>query len=373
MLIHPINPASRRDARRFVEFPFRLYQHTPQWCPPLVADEIGLFDHEKHPFYRNGDAAFFLAEEGGQVIGRLAVMENRRFNDFLQRRAAQFALFESVEDRAASGALFAAAFAWARARGLSEIVGPCGFGAGEATGILVEGFQHRAVMGVPYNMSYYDALVQDAGFVPENDSLTGYVWRDRVEIPERALRAAEKIQERRGFWVKSFRNKKEMRQIAPRVMDALVVSFTGNYLFVPPTAEELASAAEWLLALVEPELVKVVMKEEEVAGFIFSYPDLSDGLRRAKGHLWPLGWYQLWRERKLTRTVLVNGIGVLPQYQGLGASILLYVELIKLLKGARFPYGEAIQVGEDNAKSREMAEMLGVTWHKRHRNYRREL
>ena len=71
--------------------------------------------------------------------------------------------------------------------------------------------------------------------------------------------------------------------------------------------------------------------------------------------------------------MLINGIGVLPAYQGLGASILLYVELGKLLKTARFPYAEAIQVGEDNAKSREMAETLGVTWHKRHRNYRRKL
>jgi GNAT superfamily N-acetyltransferase len=373
MPIHQIDPSSHRDVRRFVDLPFRLYQQTPQWCPPLVADEIGLLNRQKHLFYRHGDAAFFLAEEGGQTIGRLAVMEDRRLNEYLHRRTALFALFESVEDRAASGMLFEAAFAWARARGLTEIIGPFGFGPGEATGILVEGFEHRAVMGLPYNLPYYDALVQDCGFVPENGSLTGYLWRDRAVIPERAIRAAEKIQERRGFWVKSFRNKKEMRQIAPRVMDALITSFTGNYMFVPPTEEEKASAAEWLLALVEPELVKVVMKGEEVAGFIFSYPDLSDGLRRARGRLWPLGWWRLLRERRRTRTVLVNGIGVLPQYQGLGASILLYAELGKLLKTARFPYAEAIQVGEDNTKSREMAEMLGVTWHKRHRNYRREL
>jgi hypothetical protein len=110
-----------------------------------------------------------------------------------------------------------------------------------------------------------------------------------------------------------------------------------------------------------------------VIGFIFAYPDISAGLQRARGRLWPLGWLHILIERKRTNWVNLNGVGVLPAYQGIGASILMYAELARAIKGFGFEHADFVQVGEDNLKSRADVEALGVRWYKRHRNYKRSL
>jgi len=54
-----------------------------------------------------GDAAFILAQnENGETLGRLAVVNNHRYNDFHQSKTAFFYYFETVKDPAVADALF---------------------------------------------------------------------------------------------------------------------------------------------------------------------------------------------------------------------------------------------------------------------------
>jgi ribosomal protein S18 acetylase RimI-like enzyme len=115
------------------------------------------------------------------------------------------------------------------------------------------------------------------------------------------------------------------------------------------------------------------MKDDEVAGFAFVYPDVSAALRETEGRLWPLGWVRLLREFNQTRRLSANGVGLLPKYQGLGANAVLYTELLKTLKSREFDFCDVAQVAENNQKS--LGDMMagGVTWYKRHRIYRRPI
>jgi len=148
-------------------------------------------------------------------------------------------------------------------------------------------------------------------------------------------------------------------------------------LTVPPVDWALALMPSILsfqiLAIAAPRYMKLVMKGDEIVGFVFTYPDVSAGLQRARGRLWPLGWYHILRERGRTLWANGNGIGVLPEYQGLGASVLLYAEAVRTLWDSPFQHVDVVQVGEHNLKSRSMAEELGVNWYKAHRSYLRAL
>lgn len=372
MRVRQLDTDSRRDVNTFVRFPFRLYRNCRQWVPPLISDVKRSLDASTHPYYRHSAAAFLVAERDGRTLGRIAVMDHRPHNEYLGKTSAFFSLFEAVDNADVARGLFEAAFRWARARGLDEMVGPKTLGSAEPAGILVEGFEHRPALGMAYNYPYYDRLVRAQGFEKQGDNLSGYLSGD-YELPERFYRLAENVKARRGLWVKTFESKDEMRQWAPRVAHVYKIVFAEFEDSAPPTDDEVEAFSNTLITITDPRLPKLVMHGDEIIGFLFAYHDISAALQKARGRLFPLGWYYLLTERRRTEWVNINGMGVLPSYQGRGAVILLYTELARTIKSLHFRHADIVAVGEDNLKSRSDMETIGVRWYKRHRSYWRSL
>ena len=158
MKITRIDLANRQQVSDFLTLPFHIYRDIPQWVPPLRMDERRRLDTKRHPFYRHSQAGFFLAYEGARALGRLAVLDNRLYNDYNHEQTAFFYLFECEQAPAAAQGLFEAAFDWARARGLTKVLGPKGFTVLDGFGLLVKGFEHRPAFGMPYNPPYYPGL-----------------------------------------------------------------------------------------------------------------------------------------------------------------------------------------------------------------------
>jgi hypothetical protein len=78
-------------------------------------DERLRLSPKRFPFYKHSHASFFLAYSVGTgarpvPIGRLAVLDNRRYNEFNQTKTAFFYLFECENNKEAATALFNAAF-----------------------------------------------------------------------------------------------------------------------------------------------------------------------------------------------------------------------------------------------------------------------
>ncbi|MFH1084776.1 MAG: hypothetical protein V1772_03315 [Chloroflexota bacterium] len=372
MQVSQVDLASRRQVRAFVELPFALYHHCPQWVPPLVGDVYRALDPRRHPFYQHSAAAYFLAEDNGRLVGRIAAMDNRRHNEYRGSHTALFGFFECCEDGAVARALFDAAVAWARARGLRDMLGPKGLLRADGMGILVEGHAHRPAVGIPYNLPYYGRLIEDIGFAKEIDYHSGLL-RAEYRLPARILELAERVKERRGFRILTFRTKNELRAWAPAIRQVYNQAFAQVWGFYPMGKEDLQATVRGLMAIADPRLVKLVLKDEAVVGFLLAYPDISAGLQAARGRLWPLGWWHILRAQCRTRWINVNGLGLLPEYQGLGANAVLYAELQASILARGADYADLAQVAETNAQSMGEMKALGVEWYKRHRIYRREL
>ncbi|MFL7893112.1 MAG: hypothetical protein AB8I56_13720, partial [Anaerolineales bacterium] len=124
MQVRIIDTYNQQDVDRFVNLPFQLYAGSKQWVPPLLSSARKILNRDKHPFYEHSDAAFLLAEKDGEVLGRLAVMDNKNYQKYRQVKAAFFGFLVVVEDQAVAQALFSNAFVWARGRGLESIIGP---------------------------------------------------------------------------------------------------------------------------------------------------------------------------------------------------------------------------------------------------------
>ena len=131
--------------------------------------------------------------------------------------------------------------------------------------------------------------------------------------------------------------------------------------------------ADELIMIADPELITLVMKEGQVVGFVFAYPDISGGLQKANGRLFPFGWWHILQAQKKTDWVILNGVGVLPEYQGRGANAIMYVELARTLLGSRFEHADLVQVGEENYRSMQDQLTFGVKWTKKHRVYKKKI
>jgi hypothetical protein len=366
-----VDTRSRREVNRFINLPFRLYHDCPQWVPPLVDDTRLMLNRDKYPFYEHSTADFYLAERDGRTVGRIAVLDNRHYNAHWNSSTAFFYLFDAENDAEVAHALFAEAEAWARARGLNKVVGAKGFLQGDGIGVLVEGFEHHPAVGIPYNHAYYGSLLEANGYTAQRDFLSAYL-PGSITLPERVQAIAEKMKERRGFSIKSFATKAELKRSIPAIVDTYNETFRGNWEFNPVTEREAKVIEDRLLQIADPKLIKLVMKGEVIAGFLFGFPDISEGICRARGRLWPFGWFWLLREFKRTRWINLNGAGILAPYRGLGVNAILYAEMQKTIHEGDFDHADLVQM-EEHVLTVADTETMGGRIYKRHRIYQKDL
>jgi GNAT superfamily N-acetyltransferase len=376
LTIQLINPKRPSEANRFINFPFKLYANCPQWTPPLLIDSKMLLDRKKHPFYEHSEADFFLAERDGEVLGRIAVLENRPYNQVHGTHKANMYLFECVNEPEVAHALFARAAEWASQRGLDVLVGPKGFSILDGYGVLMEGYEHHQMMTMTnYNHDYYPALFESFGFEKEVDFVSCYIRRDDFNMPERVHRIAERVVQRGTLGVERFTSRKHMLSWADRIAEAYNKAFINNWEYAPLTSREKQFVIDNLLKVADYRLVKIITHENDAVGFLFAFPDASHAFRRAKGHLFPFGIVDLLLEMKRTDWVAVNGMGILPEFQGHGGNALMYAEMEKTAKEVDFNFLhiEMTQVAETAEQMRNDLISLGGKPYKNHRVYRKKL
>jgi hypothetical protein len=374
LTVEKVDTQDRHQVRRFVAFPYRLYRGHPQWVPPIRGDVRVMLDRQKHPFYEHSDADFFLAERDGEVVGRVAALGNRAYNAYHNASVANFYLFECENDRAVVEALIATVVTWARGRGLTELVGPKGFGVLDGYGVLVEGFEHRQMMTMMnYNYPYYPELLEEVGFEKGVDFVSCYLDVDAFQMPERVHRIAQRVLERGSLEIKRFRSVRELKAWTERIREAYNRAFVNNWEFSPISEREAQFLMDNAISLSDPRLIKVIVRGEEMVGFLFGFPDVSAALQRANGRLTPWALVDLLLEMRRTRWLALNGAGLVPEFHGVGGNALLYAEMENTIRGRQFEYADLTQVAETAVQMRHDLENVGGKMFKNHRVYRMAL
>ncbi|KAA3644764.1 MAG: hypothetical protein DWQ07_15270 [Chloroflexi bacterium] len=374
LAINQVDVRSKNDVERFIDFPFQLYAGHPNWVPPLRMDVATKLNPDKHPFFEHSEADFFLAEQDGQIVARITAIENKPYNHYHGKQQAQFYLFDCIEDHAVAEALFGKVFEWARARRLTEVVGPKGFGSLDGYGLQIEGFEHRQMMTMMnYNYPYYAGLLERLGFTKEVDFVSCYLSADRFRLPERVHRIAERALKRGSLQVKRFRNKRELVSWARKIGTAYNQAFVNNWEYYPLTEREIDFILDDIMVIADPRLIKIITHNDEAVGFLFAFPDVSKGLQKAKGRLFPTGiFHLLWNVRR-TNWVALNGAGILPEFQGRGGNALLYSEMEKTIREFNFEHADLVQIAESAEDMRSDLINLGGVPFKNHRVYIKSL
>jgi GNAT superfamily N-acetyltransferase len=370
--IEKVDTNNKNQVRQFVEFQYELYRPCKQWVPPVYDDVYLSLNREKHPFFEHSDVDFFLALRDGKVVGRVSVFENKPYNKYHKSNTAGFCYFDSIDDQEVADALFQEVFNWANVRGLDEIVGSKPFSALDGYGILIEGFEHRQMMSMAnYNYPYYQRLLENIGFEKAVDFISAYLNIENFRVPERIHRIAGRTQERGTFTVKRFKNKKELISWADRIGEAYNKTMVNNWEYYPLSPHEVQLIVDNIMVIADHRLFKIILHGDEIVGYLLAFHDVSAGLQKARGRLFPFGIFHLLLALKTTKWVAVNGIGILPEYQGHGGNALVYSEMEKTVRDFGFVEADCVNIADTAVQMRSDLVNVGAKIYKRHRVYKK--
>ncbi len=314
--IRPV--ASRRDLRRFVAFPYALYdaERYPNWVAPL---RVTVYDalNRKNPFYRDADRALFLALRDGNVVGRIAAIENRAHNHFHGDRTGFWGFFECIDDQDVANALFEAAAHWLASRGLTSMLGPMNPSTNYECGLLVDGFEHRPTFMTAWNPPYYDTLCTRAGLAKAKD-LLGF-WFPAAEpgyqLPHFVERQAARALSGGHITFRDLDPRHFDREVAA-CWDIYNDAWERNWGFVPMARAEFEHMARDMKQLLWPQLAFMASVDGEPAGFMLAVPDYNKALTKNRsGRLFPFGLLRLLRGKRTVDTARVMALGVKGKYR----------------------------------------------------------
>jgi GNAT superfamily N-acetyltransferase len=319
---------TKKALKQFIRFPFSLYKDNPNWVPPLISDEMKTLRKDRNPSFEFCEASYFLAYKEGKIVGRVAAIINRRANEIWNNKLGRFSWMEFIDDDAVSAALLAAAEAWCKERGMTGMEGPMGFTDFDQHGVLVEGFENRPPIISPYTKPYYPAHLERLGYKKEVDWLQ-YQFNASQPVPEKVDRINALIAKKYNVRTCIFSSKKELVPYVPKLFGLINTAFKVHG-FVPFSQKQVQYYIKNYFLFARPELVCFILDEkDDIVGFGVSFPSFSDAFRKAKGRLFPFGWYHILKAFRNYSEIDLYFNGVHPDWQNRGIHSLYYVALNK--------------------------------------------
>ena len=314
----------KRDLKRFIKFPERLYEGCGQYVPPLHKGQEHELMHAASLQYC-GRKMWLAENEAGEVVGRICAVINPRYNEKYGTRRVRFGWFDLINDLRVAEVLFAAAEGWAREEGMDEIHGPLYYNTLGRQGMLIEGFDKLAPFSCLYNYPYYVDIMQQLGFEKECDWIQ-YMMPADQGVEDKLKAISSRIMERYRLHVADFDKLKKDREMVRKFFKTYNECYDGTvYNFVPFTEAEIEEEIDTIIGQLDKRLCCVIMDEDnEVAAFGVAIPSLSTAMQKAKGSMFPFGWYHLLKAMNDFTHLDLMLEGAAPKWQNTGISAVFH-------------------------------------------------
>jgi GNAT superfamily N-acetyltransferase len=314
-----VEAQSRTERDDFVRLPWRIYRDDPCWVAPLLVERKAFINPQKHPFYRHGVAQPFVAYAGRDVVGRIMVSDDPRFNAKNRTNLGGFGMFESIDDIDVAHRLLDTAERWLIARGRTAILGPMDYSTNYSCGLLVDGFDTPPRVMMNHNPPYYEELLTSWGLTKAKD-LCAWWFSDNPRIEQWRPRV-ERLARRSGVTIRSMQRDNVYREI--EICKVLYnESWKDNWGFVPMSDAEFDDMARLLKHLAVPEMLLVAEVDGRAVGFSITMPDFNEAIGPLNGRLTrfglPIGLLRLRSNMKRIKTARLIALGVLPEFRRRG-------------------------------------------------------
>jgi GNAT superfamily N-acetyltransferase len=367
---------SAGEINQFAKIPWGIYGEDPQWVPPLLIEVKDFLDPRKHPFYKHGAAAQFLAYRNGVAEGRILASDDPNYNRQHGTNMGCFGMFECPNDPQMAAALLDAAAGWLRQRGRSGIMGPIDYSTNYPCGLLVDGFDSPPRIMNNHNRRYYAGLLESWGLAKAKDL---YCWwfADPRNMLERWSERARRLQARGKITIRSFREN-DFEAEVERCKSIYNASMHDNWGFVGMTDAEFRYMADRLRKMAQADLVLLAEVEGKPVGFSITLPDVNEAIRPLNGRLTnfglPINLLRLLRRMRRIKTARMIVLDVLDGYRRRGIAEMLILRTLDFGKNQMHYTGAELGwTLEDNDAVNQTIEAVGAKRYKTYRIYEKKL
>ena len=323
-MLNVVEVKTKRQLKRFIDFPYELYADNPYWIPPLRVDELSTLRWDKNPAFSYCEARYWMVYKDNQIVGRIAGIINHEAIEKWGQGYARFGWLDLIDDLEVMKCLLQQVENWAREKGLSGIQGPMGFCDLDKEGMLIDGFDEMGTFTTLYNYAYYPKYMEILGYSKDVD------WYEYImEVPEKLsddiVRVAEAVKEKNKLKTITFTKPKQILPYAKAIFDLINEAYSDLYNVVPLSDEQVEFFTKQYFSVVNPDYINLVLDEsDQLAAFSIGFPSLAKSLQKTKGKLLPLGFIRLLRALKVNNSVDMLLIAVRPDLQGKGVNSLLF-------------------------------------------------
>jgi hypothetical protein len=362
---------SKSDLRDFIYLPEKIHKHHKNWLHPLYSDDRVFFNSKKNRAFNYCDTILLLAKQNGKTVGRVMGIINKKYNEIHQENNARFVFLECWEDKEVFHALISFIENWARKKGMDKLIGPFGFSDKDPQGFLIEGFDERTVMITNCSFPYMPQFITNEGYNPLID-LVQYNIPTPKEIPPIYNKLIDRLGNN-GYKLHEFTKIKEVNPFIIPVFQLTNESFTEIFGYVPFDEKEMKDFAKRYLSILDPKFIKIISKDNKVIAYIIGMPSISEGIRKARGRLFPFGFIKILRSMKKSKQLDLLLGAIKSEYRNVGLDSLLGSAMLKSAHKAKLENIDSHIVMEKNIKMRAEYERVGGKIYKKYRVYQKKL
>lgn len=334
---------SKKDLRKFINFPVKLYKSMPAFVPSLFMDEMDTLNPKKNPAYEFCDVAIFLAYKDGVLSGRVAAIINHLANEKWNHDEVRFGWFDFVDDIEVSSALLEAVKVFGLEHGMKTMTGPLGFTDFDPEGMLIAGFDCLSTMALHHNWPYYKEHMEKLGFDKEIDWLE-YEVNIPSQVPEKYHRISQLVAEKYGLRLKKI-TKKEVRKtnIGYELFDLINETYSSLYNFTILPKKMIDKYVGFYLGVIDLDFVSLIVdSNDKPVAFGITMPSITRALKKCNGRLFPIGWFYVLRSMffKYEENLEMLLIGIKPEYRKKGVNAMIFEDLMQRAIDGGFKYAE---------------------------------
>jgi hypothetical protein len=361
------------DLELFIKFPMELYKGNPYYVPPLINEEKSIWMKEENPALQYSEAAQFLAYKGENIVGRIAVMINHKEEKELGIRKVRFGWVDFINDIEVSKSLINTAIEYAKSKGISKIEGPMGFTNLDKAGMLTKGFDKLATMIGIYNFDYYPKHMELLGLVKEKEWVE-FEINFPDTLPDKVEKFSRLIAEKYELELVKFKAKKDILPLVDSMFKLLDDTYKNLSTYTPITEEQIKHYKEKYFKFIDKDYIVCIKdKSGSLISFAITMPSYSKALQKAKGRLFPFGWWHLLNAGKKNDRANFYLIGIHPQYQKRGVTAIIFKEIYETFKKKGVKFLETNPELEENASIQALWQDYNPINHKRRRTYSLEI
>ena len=370
--IQIISVTNRRLLRDFIYLPRILHQNHLKWVPPIYSDEWKYFNPGKNPAYAYCDVELAICLYKNKLAGRIMGVINQRYNSIKKETTTRFSNFESIDNPAVSSSLLNHIEKWGREKGMNVIIGPFGMCYHDPIGFLIEGFEHEPSISTYCNFGYLPGLLELAGYTKKYD-LVAYKIDIENDVPEFYNRIRDRVMKKSNIKMLKLSSKKEMKKMVMPLLALFNECYQEIDGYSPLDDHEMRILAKQYIPVLDPDYVRLVYVNDELAAFMIGMPNISHGIRASGGKLFPFGLIKILKAFKTATQLDFLLAGIKKKFQGIGVEVLMGYDIIYTAKRNNFKFIDSHLEMESNYKVRAEMEKLRGQVYKKYRLYQKEI